>query len=103
MRLVKLFLLTLSLLVAPSASFRAIHAQRGIGGLVAVAASRDNIAETKKKNPIFQMLSTPRDSKPGRSNFFYNDEVTSHLHGYMFLIGSIAANDEVRRTVAVVN
>jgi hypothetical protein len=49
------------------------------------------------------MLSTPRDNKPGCSNFFYNDEVTSHLHGYMFLIGSVAATDEVRRTVTELN
>ena len=35
-----------------------------------------------------------RRSTPG-VNFFYNDEVISHLHGYMYLIGLFLAKDVV--------
>jgi hypothetical protein len=92
--------LALSLLVAPSAPFRVVARQScqrydsGIAGGGLCASKNDGVAETR--NPIYQLLSTPRDNKPGRSNFFYNDEVVSHLHGYMFLVGSLAAYDEVR-------
>lgn len=55
-------------------------------------------AERKDQTPIYQFLCTPRDNtknrRPGGSNFFYNDEVASHLHGYMFLVGTFAARDE---------
>ena len=34
------------------------------------------------------------ESKPG-SNFFYNDEVISHLHGYMYLVGLFFAQDVI--------
>jgi hypothetical protein len=53
----------------------------------------------KEKQTIYRLLCTPRDKnrKPGGSNiFFYNDEVASHLHGYMFLVGGLLALDEVR-------
>lgn len=61
------------------------------------SSSSDTVNDlSNQKNPIYQLLSTPRDNKPGCSNFFYNDEVISHLHGYMFLIGGLAARDEVR-------
>lgn len=43
---------------------------------------------------VYQLLSTPRDQKPGQCNFFYNDEVMSHLHGYMLLVGLFAAADQ---------
>ena len=43
---------------------------------------------------MYKLLSTPRDEKPGQCNFFYNDEVMSHLHGYMLLIGLFAAADQ---------
>jgi hypothetical protein len=54
--------------------------------------------ESNDQTPIYQFLCTPRDNtknrRPGGSNFFYNDEVASHLHGYMFLVGTFAARDE---------
>jgi hypothetical protein len=53
----------------------------------------------EEERTIYQLLCTPRDRnrKPGGSNiFFYNDEVASHLHGYMFLVGGLLALDEVR-------
>mmetsp|Transcript_1748 Transcript_1748/g.2435 ORF Transcript_1748/g.2435 Transcript_1748/m.2435 type:complete len:239 (-) Transcript_1748:163-879(-) len=48
---------------------------------------------TETQNPVYRLLATSRDNPPG-SEFFYNDQVMSHLHGYMFLIGGLAAHDE---------
>ena len=45
------------------------------------------------ENVAFSMLSTDRDNKPNQGNFFYNDEVISHLYGYMYLVGFFAAQD----------
>ena len=59
-----------------------------------IALPASNSPEETTRNPIYQLLSTPRDDEPGRCNFFYNDEVMSHLHGYMLLVGLFAARDE---------
>lgn len=48
-------------------------------------------AETK--NGIYSLLATGRDQKPNRGNFFFNDEVSSHLYGYMYLVGFLFAQD----------
>lgn len=45
------------------------------------------------KNIAFSTLSTARDNKPNKGNFFYNDEVISHLYGYMYLVGFFVAQD----------
>ena len=47
------------------------------------------------KNNAFSMLSTARDNKPNQGNFFYNDEVISHLYGYMYLVGFFVAQDSL--------
>ena len=44
-------------------------------------------------SPVFAALSTERDNKPNQGNFFYNDEVISHLYGYVYLVGFFAAQD----------
>jgi len=50
---------------------------------------------TRTNNPVYEMLSSPNDPIR-RSNFnFYNDEVISHLHGYMLLVGLFGARDEL--------
>lgn len=60
--------------------------------------ARDNSAEATRRNPVYQLLSTSEDCKPGLE-FFYNDEVISHLHGYVFLVGLFGAKDEVSRDI----
>jgi hypothetical protein len=47
----------------------------------------------EERNKLFRLLETGRDQKPNRGNFFYNDEVSSHLYGYMYLVGFFAAQD----------
>jgi hypothetical protein len=64
-----------------------------------LAGKKSEAQPREEERTIYQLLSTPRDKnrKPGGSNmFFYNDEVASHLHGYMFLVGGLLALDEVR-------
>jgi hypothetical protein len=47
-------------------------------------------------NPVYELLSSPNDPIMKRSNMnFYNDEVISHLHGYMLLVGLFGARDEL--------
>jgi len=53
----------------------------------------DDNRDSTDKNIAFATLSTDRDNKPNRGNFFYNDEVISHLYGYMYLVGLFAAQD----------
>jgi hypothetical protein len=50
-----------------------------------------------EQSAIFVALSSSRESdyKPGNCNFFYNDEVSSHLHGYMLLVSLFAAQDQI--------
>lgn len=40
-----------------------------------------------------QELESCRPSRPNKGNFFYNDEVISHLQGYMYLVGFLVAQD----------
>jgi hypothetical protein len=57
----------------------------------------------RDKNPIYSALATAgRDDQERRPNggntgsgkyFFYNDEVMSHLYGYVYLVGFLAARD----------
>lgn len=64
-----------------------------------LAVRKSETQSPEEERTIYQLLCTPRDKnrKPGGSNiFFYNDEVASHLHGYMFLVGGLLALDEVR-------
>ena len=49
--------------------------------------------DNASKNVVFATLSTDRDNKPNQGNFFYNDEVISHLFGYMYLVGFFVAQD----------
>lgn len=58
------------------------------------AKTNCNVEEAPSRNPLYKALATPDESKCGRSDFFYNDEVISHLHGYMLLVGLFAAQDE---------
>jgi hypothetical protein len=46
-----------------------------------------------EKNALYSLLATGRDQKPNRGNFFFNDEVSSHLYGYMYLVGFFFAQD----------
>jgi hypothetical protein len=47
-----------------------------------------------KKNFVFTALATSNDScKPNQGNFFYNDEVISHLYGYVYLVGFFLVQD----------
>lgn len=48
-----------------------------------------------EKNRLYTLLETGRDQKPNRGNFFYNDEVSSHLYGYIYLVGFFAAQDPI--------
>lgn len=48
---------------------------------------------TIERSMLYQLLSTTREELPGQCNFFYNDEVMSHLHGYMLLVGLFIASD----------
>jgi hypothetical protein len=59
----------------------ALHGKRSDGDVV------------DSKNIAFDMLSTDRDNTPNQGTFFYNDEVISHLYGYMYLVGLFAAQD----------
>lgn len=46
---------------------------------------------------LYEMLAGPGlDDEKAGTNFFYNDEVISHLHGYMLLVGLFGARDPVR-------
>jgi len=69
------------------------------------------LSSNQRKNPeddassssfLFDLLASGRESdfKPGNANFFYNDEVVSHLHGYVFLVGLFFAQDPVRSLLA---
>jgi len=51
--------------------------------------------DTNNNKNAFSMLSTARDNKPNQGNFFYNDEVISHLYGYMYLVGFFVAQDSI--------
>ncbi len=42
---------------------------------------------------MYYALATGKEEKPNRGNFFYNDEVVSHLYGYVYLVGLFAAQD----------
>lgn len=53
----------------------------------------DDNADSTNTNIAFATLSTDRDNTPNQGNFFYNDEVISHLYGYMYLVGFFAAQD----------
>eukprot|EP00536_Pseudo-nitzschia_multiseries_P008648 jgi/Psemu1/287941/fgenesh1_pg.222_\ len=53
----------------------------------------DASSSNSNNNAAFAMLATDRDNKPNQGNFFYNDEVISHLYGYMYLVGFFAAQD----------
>lgn len=53
----------------------------------------DDTDDSTNKNIAFATLSTDRDNTPNQGNFFYNDEVISHLYGYMYLVGFFAAQD----------
>lgn len=48
---------------------------------------------TPGNNPFYVALATGKEQIPNRGNFFYNDEVVSHLYGYVYLIGLFAAQD----------
>ena len=61
--------------------------------------NEDGMGEGKKRTRIYTLLATSRDRTEPGSNYFYNDEVASHLHGYVFLVGGLAAHDEVRKAV----
>ncbi|KAG7371182.1 hypothetical protein IV203_019752 [Nitzschia inconspicua] len=52
--------------------------------------STTNASETKI---LYSLLATGRDKPPNRGNFFFNDEVSSHLYGYMYLVGFFFAQD----------
>ena len=55
--------------------------------LLAKSDEDDNEDETSqsKKNVVYTALATSNDScKPNQGNFFYNDEVISHLYGYVY-------------------
>lgn len=56
------------------------------------ATANDN---NDNRNAVYDFLATPNETEPGSCNFFYTDEVMSHLHGYMLLFGLFAAQDEV--------
>eukprot|EP00535_Pseudo-nitzschia_heimii_P001384 CAMPEP_0197182528 /NCGR_PEP_ID=MMETSP1423-20130617/6456_1 /TAXON_ID=476441 /ORGANISM="Pseudo-nitzschia heimii, Strain UNC1101" /LENGTH=218 /DNA_ID=CAMNT_0042632963 /DNA_START=78 /DNA_END=734 /DNA_ORIENTATION=- len=53
----------------------------------------DDLGDSTDANVAFAALSTDRDNRPNKGNFFYNDEVISHLYGYMYLVGFFAAQD----------
>jgi hypothetical protein len=54
----------------------------------------DGTSQTKNKNFVFTALATSNDSrKPNQGNFFYNDEVISHLYGYVYLVGFFLVQD----------
>lgn len=53
----------------------------------------DSDNKVSSNNVVFATLSTDRDNAPNQGNFFYNDEVISHLYGYMYLVGLFAAQD----------
>ncbi len=55
--------------------------------------SRTTTTTTTTRNFVFEALSTDRDMTPNQGTFFYNDEVISHLYGYMYLVGFFAAQD----------
>ena len=61
--------------------------------------TKTTLQSESNPNQMFEALSSSRESdfKPGNCNFFYNDEVSSHLHGYMLLVALFAAKDPVRR------
>jgi len=48
---------------------------------------------------LYDFLSSPGDPAQvptgGSNYFFYNDEIISHLHGYMLLVGLFEARDEL--------
>lgn len=61
---------------------------------ISLQARRSNDDDIGSANSIiFQTLSTDRDNQPNQGTFFYNDEVISHLYGYMYLVGFFAAQD----------
>ncbi len=51
--------------------------------------------DTAERNIFFSTLSTDRDRAPNQGTFFYNDEVISHLYGYVYLVGLFAAQDSL--------
>lgn len=55
--------------------------------------STDPSSDGEEKKSLYSLLATGRDQKPNRGNFFYNDEVSSHLCGYMYLVGFFFAQD----------
>jgi hypothetical protein len=61
--------------------------------LHASSKSSDQQSTFDETNFVYSLLATDRDQKPNRGNFFYNDEVISHLYGYMYLVGFFFAQD----------
>mmetsp|Transcript_49568 Transcript_49568/g.112520 ORF Transcript_49568/g.112520 Transcript_49568/m.112520 type:complete len:231 (-) Transcript_49568:65-757(-) len=65
---------------------------------VVLRGQSGDLADQKDRirTPVYQLLSAePRSIERPGSDHFYNDEVASHLHGYIFLTGGLAAHDEV--------
>lgn len=90
-------LLVLSVALSPSTAFaplKSIHqkSRRRQSTTTTLAASKNKNSDIEP--PLYKLLATSDESKPGRSDFFYNDEVVSHLHGYMLLVGVFGALDE---------
>ena len=60
------------------------------------SASLQRLTRQPSINPLGKFFDIAGgNQKPGGVHF-YNDEMTSHLHGYVFLAGGIPAHDEVR-------
>ena len=60
-----------------------------------LSGKQTNEDDTAEKNIFFSTLSTDRDRAPNQGTFFYNDEVISHLYGYVYLVGLFAAQDSL--------
>ena len=67
------------------------YTDRPTNSILLHASSKSS--KEKSTNFVYSLLATDRDQKPNRGNFFYNDEVMSHLYGYMYLVGFFFAQD----------
>lgn len=73
------------------------HSKPRVGTIL---QSKRTVGDTPSKNAtpqniFYSSLSTDRDQSPNQGTFFYNDEVSSHLYGYVYLVGLFAAQDSL--------
>jgi len=89
-----------SVSLSPRPAGDLLFSRRPRSSLVATRASKNQNEDNQSSSLsiLFGLLKSGRESdfKPGNANFFYNDEVMSHLHGYVFLVGLFFAQDPVR-------